>query len=228
MSKAWTQHQAREKQTTEADQLNAELRASQGSITTLDRTQTPATTYSPTYVSASTFHDITVSNYGNPLWGSGSTQGEQTTRRSASGDTRGNQWRAVQYQEYSGGWQTGYAQTLTGFKGGSLFVEWAGMSAIFIAFQQTANNNHPANGKWMNVRITVGGVVLVDRQGAARPMDNFRVFGSGQYPTGDLVVEYQWRFTASGQDDALVDQTPKNLFQAHIWGNKTLCFARYR
>lgn len=233
--KYWTQHQARPSQTTEADQLNAELRSSQSAITTLDRTQAPSLAYDDTYVGQYALHQMWASG-GNPaslqgpLWNSGTTRGEQTNVRADAADTIGYQFRAVTYQGYSGGWETAYTQTLTGFKGGHLHIEWAGQAAIFPGFQQTQNNDHPPNPKYMRLRIQVAGVTLVERQGCARSMDSFRVFGGGLYPQGDLQVEYQWRFTPAGQDDAIIDQGTGNphLMQAHLWGNKVLAIARYR
>ena len=73
-------------------------------------------------------------------------------------------------------------------------------------------------------------MTLVERQGTAASMASFRVFGGGLYPQGDLQVEFQWRFTPAGQDDAIVDNGPNSLHlcQAHLWGNKVLAIARYR
>jgi len=231
--KYWTEHQARTSQTTEADQLNAEMRASQSAITTLDRTQAPSRAYDATNVTQYAFHQVWTSGGSplqGPLWGSGATRGEQTNVRADASVTKGDQFRAVTYQEYSGGWETAYTQTLTGFRGGHLHLEWSGQASIFPGFQQTDNNNHPPNAKYMRVRIQVAGVTLVERQGTAASMASFRVFGGGLYPQGDLQVEYQWRFTPAGQDDAIVDNGPNSLHlcQAHLWGNKVLAIARYR
>lgn len=230
--KYWTEHQARTSQTAEADQLNAELRVSQSAITTLDRTQTPSRAYDATNITQYAFHQMWTSGGSplqGPLWGSGATRGEQVNVRADTADTLSYQFRAVTYQEYNGGWETAYTQTLTGFRGGHLHIEWAGQASIFPAFQQTQNNFNPPNPKYMRVRIQVAGVTLVERQGTAASMASFRVFGGGLYPQGDLQVEYQWRFTPAGQDDAIeFAVTGEDLCQAHLWGNKVLAIARYR
>lgn len=231
--KFWTEHQARASQTAEGDQLNTELRGSQSAITTLDRTQAPARAYDATHVTQYALHQVWTSGGGalqGPLWGSGATRGEQTTVRADAADTKGDQFRAVTYQGYSGGWETAYTQTLTGFRGGHLHLEWSGQASIFPGFQQTQNNNHPPNPKYMRLRIQVAGVTLVERQGTARSMASFRIFGGGLFPQGDLEVQYQWRFTPAGQDDAIVDNGPNalHLMQAHLWGGKVLAIARYR
>jgi hypothetical protein len=201
--KYWTQHQARTSQTTEADQLNAEMRASQSAITTLDRTQTPQLSYDPTNVKPYALHQ---------MWASGG----------APAGLQGP-------QHYSGGWETAHTQTLTGFRGGHLHIEWGGQVALFPGFQQTSNNYHPANPKRMQLRIQVADVTMVERLGVARSMGSFRVVGGGLFPQGDLQVEYQWRYTPAGQDDAIVN-TPAglHLMQAHLFGNKVLAIARYR
>jgi len=230
--KYWTEHQARANQTAEADQLNAEMRASQSAITTLDRTQTPGRQYNPTNVGQYALHQVWTSGgspLAGPLWGSGVTRGEQTNVRSDNANTRGDQWLAVTYQGYNGGWETAYTETLTGFRGGHLHVEWSGQASIFPAFQQTLNNFNPANPKHMRLRIQVAGVTMVERQGTAKSMASFRIFGGGLYPQGDLEVQFQWRFTPAGQDDAIVDDSSGlYLMQAHLWGNKTLAIARYK
>ena len=235
--KYWTNHQARTNQTTEADQLNAELRSSQSAITTLDRTQTPAQAYNNTNVVTNAVRQVWASGgqpagLQGPLWGSGTTRGEQENIRATTANTLATQFRAVTYQEYSGGWRTAHTQTLTGFQGGQLHIEWAGLAAIFPAFQQTNHNNHPPNQKRMRLRISVAGVVMVERLGTAKSMDSFRIFGSGLYPQGDLTVEYEWRFTPAGQDDAIVytgaPAAGKHLMQAHVFGSKVLAIARYR
>tara|TARA_R110002020_G_scaffold829_8_gene4079 strand:+ start:1647 stop:2336 length:690 start_codon:yes stop_codon:yes gene_type:complete len=228
--KYWTKHQARAAQTTEADQLNAELRASQSAITTLDRTQTPQLSYTTSNIKPYAMHQMWASgdNTG-PLWGSSTTKGEQTNVRASATNTRGDQFRAITYQEYSGGWETAFTQTLTGFRGGHLHIEWSGQAAIFPAFQQTQNNNHPPNSKRMRLRIQVAGVTTVERLGTARSMSSFRIFGGGLYPQGDLQLEYQWRFTPAGQDDAIAEGSPvKHIMQAHVFGCKVLAIARYR
>jgi hypothetical protein len=211
--KYWTNHQARTNQTTEADQLNAELRSSQSAITTLDRTQTPAQAYNNTNVVTNAVRQVWASGgqpagLQGPLWGSGTTRGEQENIRATTANTLATQFRAVTYQEYSGGWRTAHTQTLTGFQGGQL------------------------HQKRMRLRISVAGVVMVERLGTAKSMDSFRIFGSGLYPQGDLNVEYEWRFTPAGQDDAIVytgaPAAGKHLMQAHVFGSKVLAIARYR
>ena len=229
--KYWTKHQARANQTAESDQLNAELRASQSAITALDRTQTPNRAYDRTEVTQYALRQVwtTVDAGGNPMWGSGTTQGEQTNARSLTADTYSYQFLAVTYQLYNGGWRTAYTQTLNGFAGGHLHIEWGGQACVNLAFTQTYNNVYPANPKYMQFRIRIAGVTMVERKGVARSMDTFRVFGSGMYPQGDLQVEYQWKLTAAGQDDAIVSTpTGNHLMQGHIWGNKVMAIARYR
>ncbi len=234
--KYWTQHQARPLQTTEADQLNAEMQASQSAITTLDRTQTPQLSYDPTNVKPYALHQMWASGGApaglqGPLWGTGATRGEQTQYRSTSG--LNDQFAAITYQQYSGGWETAHTQTLTGFRGGHLHIEWGGQVALFPGFQQTDNNFQPPNPKRMQLRIQVAGVTMVERLGVARSMGSFRVVGGGLFPQGDLQVEYQWRYTPAGQDDAIVFTTltpapDPHLMQAHLFGNKVLAIARYR
>lgn len=228
--KYWTEHQARSSQLADSNQLNAELRVSQSAITTLDRTQTPSGEYDASNIADNTLRQVWPTNYDNPLWGSGNTAGEQTNFRSDAADTIGYQFRALQYQNYNGGWATAHTLTLTGFRGGHLFIEWSGIAAVFLAFSQTANNDHPPNPKYLGLRIRVGGITMVENIGAARSMSNFRTFGTGLYPAGDLPVDFDFRFTQAGQDDAIVAQgTPvKPLMQAHLFGCKALAIARYR
>ena len=228
--KGWTEHQARSTQLAEAEQLSSELRTSQSSITALDRTQTPENAYSATNISDNSARQVWATNTGNPLWGSGAQQGEQTNARSAAADTLADQFRALQYQNYSGGYQTAHTLNLTGFRGGHLFIEWSGFAAVFLAFSQTNNNDHPPNPKYVGLRIRVAGVTMVENIGCARSMSGFRTFGTGLYPSGDLAVTFEFRFTMAGQDDAVVTggSPTVNLMQAHLFGCKALAIARYR
>jgi len=228
--KYWTEHQARTQQLAQAEQLSSELRTSQSAITALDRTQAPQSAYSAANISDNSARQVWATNFDNPLWGTAGTLGEQTNFRSAAADTIGYQFRALQYQGYAGGWHAAHTMPLNGFRGGHLFIEWSGLAAVFLAFSQTANNDHPPNPRYLNLRIRVGGVTMVENIGCARTMGNFRTFGSGLYPSGDLVVSFEFRFTLAGQDDAVVSQgvPVKNLMQAHLFGCKALAIARYR
>ena len=228
--KYWTEHQARSAQLANTEQINAEFKVSQSAITALDRTQTPDGQYDASNIADNTLRQVWPTNYDNPLWGSGNTQGEQTEFRATGPDTIGYQFRALTYQNYAGGWHTAHTLTLSGFRGGHLFIEWSGIAAVFLAFSQTANNDHPPNPKYLGLRIHVGGITMVENIGAARSMSNFRTFGTGLYPAGDLPVTFDFRFTQAGQDDAIIDTgTPaKHLMQAHLFGCKALAIARYR
>ena len=174
--KKWTKRDATSKTTTSPAAVNNELRASQSSITTLDRDQLPAT--------------------------------------------------------YSGGWLPGVSGTtitLTGFKGGHLFLEWSGNAYVFGAMADGASQTHPGTPRHMRLRILVSGVVIAERRGPAYH-ESFRIFGTGVFPSGDLSVQLQWRLVEPGSDDPIETNNVgnNNVVQGHLYSQKYFAIGRFR
>jgi hypothetical protein len=138
-------------------------------------------------------------------------------------------WQGISYQGATGAWQSlsSAGATLSGFKGGSLFLEWSGCGYIYPAFADTLALDYPFNPKYLRLRILVNGVVLCERRGCYTH-EHFRVFGSQQFPPGDLNVRFQFKVTPNGPDDALTVSGGNNVMQAHLYSNKFLAIGRFR
>ena len=221
--KKWTQREADQGAAVSPGAINDEMRAQQSSITTLDRAQLPSDFVDEARLELHALHRVWVAD----RWGS---TGEQTAAADASIPTstaRG--WRAASYQTYSGGWQAGSAGsvTLPGFKGGHLFIDWSGNSYVFGALADGVNAGLPGNPKYMRLRIVVSGVVLAERRGPAYH-EHWRIFGTGIFPPGDLVVDFQWRLIEPSIDDALEVTTGEHIMQGHVYSQKYLAVGRFR
>ena len=218
--KKWTKRDATERTTASPAAVNDELRSSQSSITTLDRDQLPGDVVDQSRLQTYALHRV----YLAEKWGSG----EQTA--AADTDVLARAWKAATYQTYSGGWLsgvTGAPVTLTGFKGGHLFLEWSGNAYVFGAMADGVSQPKPGSPRYMRLRILVSGIVLAERRGPAYH-ESFRIFGSGVFPSGDLSVELQWRLIEPSADDPIEDLGGKNIVQGHIYSQKYFAIGRFR
>ena len=231
--KRWTQHDARSNQIVEADQINDQQVAFRGEIAALDRAQYPSNCLTNAMLKPNSRHKV----WTFVPWdtGTGSTRlGEQTRYRAAEADTLDEQFQALTYQQYGYGWVTAFETTLTPFKGGSLLTEWFGLTSLQVFFTYTLHNKAltapqgQSNDKYIGVRILYNGTVVAERHGVTKPADCFRIVGESQVPSGDVVLTLQFKVTGAGVDDALVSTDPKNLMQAHLYGNRVVCVGRWR
>lgn len=223
MSKEWTQLEPRTGKAIAPDEVNVELRTAAESIQSLDRTQLPALSVNASNLETYALHRV----WAKDRWPTtAGQQGEQGAVRDAATST--NSWEAVTYQEFGGGWQTLAASfDLTGFKGGNLFIEWAGVGFIFPMFSDTLNQPKPGNPKYLRFRILVAGVVVAEVRGCAYH-ESFRLFGTAQLPAGDHEVLLQFKPTSVGADDPLTDTGGDPILQAHVYGNKVFSIGRFR
>jgi hypothetical protein len=138
-------------------------------------------------------------------------------------------WVADTYQLDSGTWQdvTGSTVTMSGFKGGSLYIEWMGAGYIYSAFSYSSVTARPGNPKYLNLRIVVNGVVVAERRGPSYH-EAFRCFGSQQFPPGDLSVQFQFRITQATELDPLTNDGGDNVMQAHLYRNQYIAVGRWR
>jgi hypothetical protein len=83
------------------------------------------------------------------------------------------------------------------------------------------------NPKYLNLRILVNNTLLAERRGPALH-EHFRIFGSMNFPPGDLSVRLQAKMTSVGPDDPLENTTPKDIPQVHLYSNKYLAIGRFR
>ena len=191
-------------------------------MATLDRTQLPINSVNDTNLNDNALQQV----WCHPIWPvSAGKDGEQGNVRDSL--TAANQWDAVTYQAYSGSWLSLATITLTGFKGGHLFLEWSGNSLVYPNFTNTASNITPGNPKYCRLRILVAGVIMAERLGGAQH-EHFRIFGGGLLPPGDHPVLLQFRPTTLGVDDALVNSAGDRVMQAHVYASKFLACGRYR
>jgi hypothetical protein len=219
--KKWTEHQSRDRHLLDAEQVGAEFRVAQSSMTTLDRTQLPASQFNKAHIKDGILHKMWVQEIT-----SGTYPGEINYPRDAN--TPAFQWIAPTYQTYGGSWQTLSAFSLTGFLGGNLYVEWHGNGFVNGLCNQTLNNDYPANPKHLGLRILVAGVKVAEKMGPASGTHSFRVFGNAQMPPGDHQVLLQWRGTPSGPDDITENQSNQATMQFHAFGCKSLAIGRHR
>lgn len=212
--KKWTQRQARSGNLVSPDAFNKEFRAQQSSITTLDRTQ-----YPPAILDDANLTDYAL----HRVWHG--TTAEQT----ADVDTAvaSNMWRASTFQVHAGGWTLADSATLTGFKGGNLYIEWAFNAYVQNIFARGNNDGYPGSPAYLRARILINGVSLVERRGTAYH-EHMRVLGAGQFPPGDLAAQLEFRLTEGSQDCALTLPAGFHLLQAHIWNIRYLGIGRWR
>lgn len=221
MSKKWTTYQMRDKHLLDADAITEEFRSNQSSITTLDRTQMPASSVDNSRLIDGALHRIYVDDI-SP----GAFSGEINTNR--DGDTTAWQFEAPSYQTYGGAWTTLWSRTLSNFRGGNLYIEWNGSCYVNGLCHQTFNNAYPPNPKHFNLRIIVAGVEVANSWGPAIGCQSYRLFGTAQLPPGDHPVLFQWRGTPSGPDEVVVNDAGQHIMQFHSWGNKALAIGRFR
>jgi hypothetical protein len=233
--KRWTQHDARSEHIVEADQFNRQNRAARGSIAGLDRSQYPSGCVTDAMLTPAARHKVWVF----APWAADAShthsEGEQTAYRALNTNTLSEQFRALTYQEYQPGWTTAFETTLTPFKGGSLLTDWCGNVAQQIFCTWSADSlgsatppNRP-NDRYIGLRVLYNGLVVCERLGPAKPIDSFRVICESQVPSGPAVVTLQFRATAIGPDDFIVDQgASKHLMQAHLFSNRAVFVGRWR
>jgi len=233
--KQWTQHDARNAQTIEAGQFNAEHQAFRSQMTGLDRAQYPEGCLVPAQISASALHKC----WAVSPWDTGVTdaQGEQTVLRESSASTYAEQFRAINYKNFGSGWITAFQTTLTPFKGGNLLVEWYGNCAIQVAFNWSFHCSYVGapgpegtpNDKFLGLRILFNGAIVAERIGPAKAMDCYMISGSQQMPSGPVVVTLQAKPGAAGPDDPVENfAATYNLMQCHMFGNRIFAIGRFR
>ena len=222
--KKWTSYQARDQHLLDAEQPNSELRDHQSSMTTLDRSQLPAGAFTYSNLAPYALHRV----YVVPLTAATAPAeaGEQSIVDTA---TSGTMFQCATYQAYGGGYRNIYTGTLTGFRGGNLYIEFQGCGYVNPLAHQTQNNDYPPNPKFINLRILVAGVNVAESMGSVSGgCEGFRLMGSAQLPPGDHSVVVQWRGTAPGQDDPIVTSAGSHIMQYHIWSAKLLAVGRWR
>jgi len=217
--KKWTQREVRQGGVVSPDSIQREMTSSQSSITALDRSQLPAACIDETRLVDYALHRFYLEN----PWGS---TGEQEAV--VDDDTPLNNWKAFTYQLYTGGWTTVATTTLTAFKGGSLFAEWAGNAYVYPASTQPLLANVECVPRYVRLRLLVAGRVLVEELGPAMH-EGFRIFGTGIFEQGDLPVEAQIRLTDTTYDDIIEEHSSNDpLCQAHVYSMRFLGIGRWR
>jgi len=232
--KQWTKNNARTDQVVDANQFNEQHRSFRGQITGLDRAQYPQDCVTQSRLKPNAMHKCWVFS----PWDTGVTaaEGEQTVRRAADADTLTEQWRALNYVNYTAGFITVFEATLEPFKGGNLFVEWYGNAAIQQFWGWTKEASYAGiplrkgipNDKFGGLRILLNGVVVVERIGPAKPMDCFSISGAQQLPSGPVTLTCQWNPTGAGPDDPIETAAGLDLMQAHLFGNRIFAIGRWR
>ena len=240
--KEWTKHEARSDQLIEAEQFNAEQTSFRGQAAALDRTQYPADVVTEARLTDHAMHIVVVHDLWAATGGLTDSEGEQTNVRASAANSSGDQFRAITYQLYGGGWRTAFSYTVEPFKGGSLQTEWFGNIACFQFFYVSAKrNNNPLETskpitRKVEMRILHNGVVVASRYGMGRPMDHFRIIGEAQAPSGPVEVQCQWRMTGPGPDDAVTESElsggvrvdAEHLTQGHLFSNRVVSIGRWR
>ena len=121
MPRRWTARDTRAGDTISPESVQQELSSSQSSITTLDRDQIPANAIDESYLEDYAMQRVWASRQFPTTANRG---GEQAAARDS--DVPLNQFLAITYQVFPGSWFECGSATLTGFKGGSLQIEWSG------------------------------------------------------------------------------------------------------
>jgi len=217
MTKKWTQSQVREGRSVSPDLFNQELRAQQSSITTLDRTQLPGSFVDEARLKDYALHQV----WFDERVGTGEQTNEVDTGVPAAA------WESSTIQTSRGGWRTLVETTLTGFKGGSLFVEWSANVYVNNIFSYGLNDGRPGTPNYMGMRILVNGVNIGERRGGGYHQQ-CRIFGSQLMAPGNLSLVLQWRDAEQSQDAASTTSSGDRMPFAHLWNNRWLAIARYR
>jgi len=223
--KKWTSHELRDEHLLDAEAVNSEMRDHQSSFTTLDRSQLPTNSVTFSNLAAYALHRIYVTTLTAAV-----PPAEAGEQRIVDTATPADQFQCATYQTYGGGYRTLFAGTLTGFRGGNLYIECQGCCYVNPLCHQTLNNDYPPNPKFLNIRILVAGITVAESMGSGSGgCEGFRLFGTAQLPPGDLPVEVQWQGTGPGQDDPIVSAfTAFHLMQYHVWSAKVLAIGRWR
>ena len=220
MSKKWTQSEFRAGRSLSPKLVNDELRAQQSSATTIDRSQVPGIWIDEAYVQTNALHQVWTSGPGL------ATGYEQDNERDTDVPPQG--WISSTIPTMAGSWRTLTSQTLEGFKGGSLFIEWSCNVYVNNIFAFGINDGYPGTPQYINMRILVNGVNLAERRGGGFHQTS-RIFGSSLVPPGDLTMLLQWKTSTPSQDAAEREQSaPANMPYAHLWNNRWIAIARYR
>jgi len=216
--KKWTQLEARTGASISPDLVNDELRAQQSSMTTLDRSQMPSG-----FVNAARLKDYALMQawYDDQV---GST-GEQTNEQDTGVPTAA--WVSSTIQTSRGSWRTLVTETLAGFRGGSLYVEWSANVYVNNIFANGLNDGSPGSPNYMGMRILVNGINLAERRGGGLHQQ-CRIFGSQLFPPGDVSLSLQWRSGDQSQDAAQTTSGGSRVPYGHLWNNRWLAIGRYR
>ena len=218
MTKHWTQSEARSGRSISPELLNEEQRAQQSSMTTLDRTQMP-----DGFVEASRLKDYAL----HQVWHDDQTGTTGEQENEVDDGVGSSAWESSTIRKAAGGWRTLTQETLTGFKGGSLFVEWSCNVYVNNIFAYGANDGLPGSPNYMNLRILVDGVNIGERRGGGYHQTS-RIFGTGLFPPGDLTLTLQWRNGEPSVDAAETTSGGDQVPYGHLWNNRWLAIGRYR
>jgi hypothetical protein len=225
MSKKWVQFQPRAAQLVSEDQINSEMQAARSSMASLDRTQMPAQAVTSTNLKTAALHQCYAVALTTPT---GSRPGEQTNYNVAN--TRTDSWRCATYTKYNGGWQTLLSTTLTGHRGGNIYVEWGGIAMCLgiahVTDDTTANVTRQE--KFLGLRIRLAGQTVAERMGIPGSIENFRINGTIVLPSGDHELVLEWKGTGGGQSDPLRDTSSNALSQYHVFNNHYFAIGRFR
>lgn len=221
--KKWTQRQAATGGALEPGLVNDELSAQQSSMTTLDRAQLPASWVDETRLKDGAIHQVWQSR---AYPAGGEQQGEVDAIVPPMG------WMSSTLQVQSGGW-TNIASaplTLTGFKGGNLFVEWSCNVWAYNAFVHGINDSSPYSPNYVSLRCVVNGTPIAERRGGAYHQTS-RLIGNVQLPAGDVTVSFQYKLTQSSQDWAMELDSSVGSYHTpygHLWNSRYFIIGRAR
>ena len=213
--KEWTKHEARSDQLIEAEQFNAEQTSFRGQAAALDRTQYPADVVTEARLTDHATHIVVVHDLWAATGGITDSEGEQTNVRASAADSSGDQFRAITYQLYGGGWRTAFNYTVEPFKGGSLQTEWFGNIACFQFFyrQRQAGQqrqpvyeqaHHAVECRNADFAQRCGGGGAATACGQA-PWTTSALLARLRLQSGPVEVQCQWRLTGPGPDDAVTE-----------------------
>jgi hypothetical protein len=220
--KRWTQHEAMTGLAADPPLINDELGAQQSSATTLDRAQLPANWVSSDRLVSGALHQV---------WAAAAfpVTGEQQQQDAI---VPPNGWMSSTIQTQSGGWTsvTSSPLLLTGFKGGSLFIEWSCNVYANNIFVRGVNDGKPYSPNYVRLRAVVNGVIVAERRGGAYHQTS-RLIGTAQLPPGDLSVELQFRLTSPSEDWATIVDPSTGSYHVpygHLWNSRYLIIGRFR
>lgn len=223
--KRWTEQEALAKTTVTPDVANVELQSSQSSMATLSREQLPAD-----FLSTDRLEDYAL----HRVWADARWPEARTGQQEADADTnvQNRTWEASTIQVHAGGWTDVAASPiiLSGFKGGSLYIEYGCNVYANNIFNAGINDGDPGSPGYMKMRIVVNGVTLVERRGKAF-MGRQRIFGTGFLPAGTLSVQVQFRLTEPSGDansNTTSAAPDNNIVFGHIFSGRYLAIGRWR